>query len=205
MPNWCENYAVFEHKNEAILQQLVDAYNSGETMGTLHPCPEDLHNTVAGSLGAGTPEQAALEEKESANLERYGAKNWYDWCTTNWGTKWDFGRDVDNNGHKAKIRKRKNGTKYVELRFDTAWGPPVEFYAHIHDTLGFSVRAYYFEPGMGFIGTSRNGDQNSFDIKSYDDDWLEDNVSTKLCRVFNLYEIAAQMREDNEETECTET
>lgn len=197
MPNWCNNVAIFEHENESILRELVAAYNDGATMQTLYPCPAELKDTMSGFLGAGTPEQAALEAKEQENMTRYGAKNWYDWCVENWGTKWDFGRDVEYNGNKAKIKKRKNGTKYVELSFDTAWGPPLGFYAHAHDTLGFEVRAYFFEPGMGFVGATHNGDENVINIREFDEEWLADNVPEKLCRMFNLYEIAAEMRADS--------
>lgn len=197
MPNWCSNVAIFEHENEAILQQLVDAYNSGETMQTMWPCPHELRETVAGSMGRGTPEQAALEVKERENVARYGAKNWYDWCVDNWGTKWDFGRDVEYNGREAKIQKRKNGKKYVKLGFDTAWSPPSGFYAHMHDVLGFKVEAYFFEPGCAFIGSSSDGLEDVITLRSLKEDWLKAHVPAKLCKMFNLYEMAAEACEED--------
>lgn len=195
MPNWCMNIATFENDNEAMLQRLVDAFNSGSTMTDFWPCPQELRDTVSGSLGAGTPEQAELEKKQQSNLEKYGTKDWYDWCVDNWGVKWDFGRDQSSGEPKAKI-KTKNGKKCVELSFSTAWAPPLGFYGYLHDNFGFHVRAYYFEPGMGFIGTTRDGDENTINIREMTQDWLEDNVPEKLCRIFNLYEYAAQCEED---------
>lgn len=198
MPNWCSNSVTFEHSNRAELQRLVEAYNDGETMQQLFPCPCDLRDTVAGSLGQGTPEQAALEKKQIENLQQYGAKNWYDWCVDNWGTKWDFGRDVDHGGQKAEIKTKPDGTAYVELGFDTAWAPPLGFYAHL-TAQGFRVKAYYFEGGMGFCGVWHDGVDDAIDIREFTQEWLADHVPAKICEVFNLYEQAAEM----EATEST--
>lgn len=194
MPNWCSNSVTFEHSNRAELQRLVDAYNDGETMQRLLPCPCELRETIAGSRGRGTPEQAALEKQQAENLTKYGAKDWFDWCVDHWGTKWDFGRDVDHDGKKAEIQIKPNGTFYVELGFDTAWSPPLGFYAHLYDQ-GFSVKGYYFEGGMGFCGIWHNGHDDAIDIREFTQEWLADHVPAKICEVFNLYEEAAQMEE----------
>ena len=49
------------------------------------------------------------------NIREYGAPTWYDWCVTNWGTKWNaYGYD-------------ENGTDYHDgdsLCFQTAWSAP---------------------------------------------------------------------------------
>lgn len=192
------NIATFEHDDETLLQRLADAFNAGRTMNEFYPCPQELRDTVAGSLGAGTPEQAELEQKHAANLQKYGATDWYDWCCENWGVKWDFGREQYDDAPQAKITN-KNGKKCVEISFNTAWAPPIKFYEHMHDTFGFRIKAYYFEAGMGFIGTSRDGDENTINIREMTQDWLADNVPEKLCRMFNLYEYAAQCEEDEKE------
>lgn len=197
MPNWCSNYATFEHEDEEMLQQLVDAYNRGGTMQELWPCPQELRDTTAGSVGNGE-EQKALEKKQQENRDKYGDAHWYDWCVNHWGTKWDFGYDHHAGRTKAKI-KEKDGRKFVKLGFDTAWSPPLGFYEYLHEHYGFRVKAYYFEPGMGFAGTSKNGSENTIDIREFTEEWLEDNMPEKLCRIFNMYELAAQMAEDEEE------
>ena len=51
--------------------------------------PEEL-NITSGFLGNGA-EQAELEAKSKANKEKYGYANWYDWCVSNWSTKWNAG------------------------------------------------------------------------------------------------------------------
>lgn len=64
--------------------------------------------------------ESALSDEEAARLDevksRFGYDNWYDWCVSNWGTKWNACHseywDVDESS---------NMTMY---RFDTAWSPP---------------------------------------------------------------------------------
>lgn len=198
MPNWCSNSVTFKHTDKAELQRLVDAYNAGETMQQLFPCPCDLRETVAGFRGRGTPEQAALEQQQADNLAKYGAKDWYDWCVDNWGTKWDFGRDVDHNGPKAEIKTNNTGEHYVELGFDTAWTPPRGFYAHLVDA-GFDIKAYYLEEGCGFCGVWQDNIDDAFDIREFTQEWLADHVPANICAVFNMYEQAAE-REETERT-----
>ena len=73
--------------------------------------------------GLNTPEKLAkyLTEKHSgyieearialSNIEKYGCKDWYEWSTQNWGTKWNaYGcNEVDD----------------VTITFDTAWSSPL--------------------------------------------------------------------------------
>lgn len=159
-------------------------------MNGLFPCPCDLRETRAGSFGQDTPEQAALEQKQADNLEKYGAKDWYDWCVDNWGTKWDVGRA--HGLPPAEIKTNETGSDYVELGFDTAWAPPLGFYAHL-TAQGFNVKAYYFEGGMGFCGVWHDNLDDAIDIREFTQEWLADHVPAKICEVFNLYEEAAEM------------
>lgn len=190
MPNWCSNSVTVTHPDQKELQRLVDAYNAGETMQELFPCPCDLRDTRAGSFGQGTPEQTALEQKQADNIAKYGAKDWYDWCVDNWGTKWDFGRE--DGQPSAEIKTNKAGEAYVELGFDTAWAPPLGFYAHL-TAQGFRVKAYYFEGGVGFCGVWHDNVDDAIDIREFTQEWLADHVPAKICEVFNLYEQAAEM------------
>lgn len=68
--------------------------------------------------------------------------DWYQWSLDNWGTKWDVQKPTFDFTKSSKV---------IELSFETAWGPPTAFYQHLV-TLGFKVRAYYREEGMGFHG-----------------------------------------------------
>ena len=60
-------------------------------------------------------EQVALGEKYISNIRKYDHPQWYDWCCSNWGTKWNasdtYIEDVDGNGN-------------VTVTFSTAWNAP---------------------------------------------------------------------------------
>ena len=69
----------------------------------------------------------------------------YEWCLSNWGTKWgfyDFSElDVSKSGTSAKVS------------FSTAWSPAFPLFQKMSEmfpSLTFTVR--YFERGMGFQG-----------------------------------------------------
>jgi len=113
MPNWCSNSVTVSHPDPAQIQRFNDAFNKGELFQEFVPCPQEL-------------------------LDGDG---WYDWCVTNWGTKWDiqpYGVELNEND--------------LRCSFDTAWAPPLAFY-HNLAAQGFEVSAMYYEPGMNFCGS----------------------------------------------------
>lgn len=184
MPNWCSNKVTFKHTDPEKIKDIVRAWNSGALMATFFPCPKDLSDTVAGCLGVG-PEQQALEAKELFNQQTYGYKNWYDWRIAEWGTKWDVGRDKGR-----KSLSIKNNARKVTLRFDSAWSPPIEFYEKMYERLEYEVEAYFFEGGVGFCGSWRNGVGANFsleNVKSVDD--LRATVPAPIISEFEIHEM----------------
>lgn len=100
--------------------------------------------------------------------------DWYDWRLSNWGVKWDFGCDQ---GQRAEIHDDS-----VAVSFDSAWGPPIEFYKTM-ESLGFVVEAMYFEPGMRFCGTYRNKVDHYVQFEDLDD--IPDEVISEFgCESF---------------------
>lgn len=197
MPNWCSNSITIKHQNEALLQRFVDAYNAGAVMQDFCPCPQDLIDTVAGSPHD-EGERERNEQKKQRNLQQYGHETWFDWKVENWGSKWDFGRRVDE----APIKlRRKNGKAYVEIAFDTAWSPPIAFYEHVRGAFGFDITAHYFEPGVGYCGTYKNGQDKFVDIGDFSPDWLKKHVPAKLLKAFNMIEQAKEMQAIEQEWE----
>jgi len=94
--------------------------------------------------------------------------NWYDWRVNNWGTKWDIEpSDVVVEGNTLR------------LSFDSAWAPPTGVYDHLQ-SLGFTVYASYYEPGMDYAGFYEDGSDRSYDnITEYfrttdESDWSDD-------------------------------
>ena len=97
---------------------------------------------------------AQLIAKKSANLEegakaiknkkKYGCKTWYDWCTRNWGCKWDLS-DIT-----LEVSDESIGIQSL-----TAWCPPLVGITEISkrfNLLNFEVE--YREESEGFQGTA---------------------------------------------------
>ena len=161
MPNWCNNNAIVRHDNPDMIEKIIKGYSEGKLFEEFFPCPAELSAPVA--IGENYNDRVAAQE--AANKEKYGYTSWYDWCINNWGCKWDAGNENDEDLDCMDPNK-------VSLSFDTAWQPPVAFYAKLTE-LGFNITAFYLEEGMGFVGkyTSQDGDE-SFNFDGAED--LED-------------------------------
>lgn len=190
MPNWCNNTVEITHADPAMIERVRKGFNEGKLLNEFLPVPEDLQIT-AGFLGKDTPEQAELERKEQANLEKYGHKNWYDWCVANWGTKWDVGAD----GYEAED----NGKGGLTLTFDSAWSPPTDAYATLVEQFGFSIRAYYYEPGMAFAGIWEDGNDEFYEYGGLNSDGIREELPQELDEMFGISESAAEWEAEQEE------
>lgn len=191
MPNWCDNTVTFKHDDPEKIKRIVTAWNSGKFMSAFFPCPKDLEETTCGFLGDG-PEQRELEAKEVFNERTYGYKNWYDWQVAEWGTKWDVGREKGRRGVSVKTN-----AKSVKLSFSSAWSPPISFYEKMHGQLGYKIEAYFFEPGVGFCGSWRDGTLADFsleNIKTVDD--LRATIPAKIVKEFNIDSVVLEEIED---------
>lgn len=155
MPNWCNNLMTITHPDPAMMEKAAAAWNSDKFLSTMIPCPQELRDTMSGSMGASEDihRQYAKEMHEfqmELNKKYFGYRDWYDWCIANWGTKWDIGYDsaTDN---AATIE----GNSFT-VRFDSAWSPPIGAYEKL-EQMGYTIIAYYFESGCDFCGKYAHG------------------------------------------------
>ena len=119
MPNWCINELQIngtEEENNTILE-FIRSDEEEISFNKIKPMPTDL-----------------------------GEGEWYNWCVSNWGTKWEASETSSNGNY---------------VFFDTAWAPPIDaitalssLYPVVEMVLSF------YEPGMLFAGyaTFKNGD-----------------------------------------------
>jgi len=160
MPNWCLNKLTVSHTDKAALDRFVAAYNKGTLCQEFLPMPEGY--TENGK--------------------------WYDWCVSNWGTKWDVGADEgtekeERYGLKATVVPWSDkNTIEASCSFDSAWAPPVGLYDKLVE-LGYDVHASYFEPGMGFCGVYHNGCDNYIEYRSHDE------IPVGIANDFNIKEF----------------
>lgn len=95
---------------------FMDAFGREEFSFTNSDCPKMLKNALSYKdfeskelLFKSEEEVLAYGKRALDNYEKYGAKDWYDWCCDNWGTKWNACNTQINNLKKA------------DIYFDTAW------------------------------------------------------------------------------------
>jgi hypothetical protein len=191
MPNWCNNTVELSHKDPVMMERAVKSFNDGSFLNEFVPVPEDLNITAGRESDENA--QKALEEKEKANQEKYGYTNWYDFCVNEWGTKWDI-------EPYEPVTLQEDGR--LTMSFDSAWSPPCNAYEKLTE-LGFSVRAYYYECGMGFCGIWEDGNDDYYEIGGESADNVEDVLPSVLDEMFciseNIREWEEQEALDNEE------
>lgn len=194
MPNWCSNFVEVGHEDPQKITALAEAFNRGEFCDHVLPVPEDLKIT-AGFLG--DPEaQKELERKTAENVEKYGAGNWYNFCTSQWGTKWDVG----GNGEEADVHPDGN---LMTASFESAWAPPIGVYEALVEQ-GYTVRAYYYESGMCFAGVYDNGSDDCYSDWG-DSEGAKEMLPQDLDEFFCISESQAEWEAENaEEEELTE-
>lgn len=114
----------------------------------------------------------------------------YDWALSNWGTKWDadvtYVSDADLTG--------------VEIHFDTAWSPPIEFYQHL-ESIGFEVTGRYFEPGCAFIGEYSGGADSCYKLDTTNKNVCE-GIPDDLVAIFDPEDWFEPISDDSEDAEA---
>jgi hypothetical protein len=121
----------------------------------------------------------------------------YAWSCENWGCKWDVNmmdweREDDNT---------------IVMHFDSPWSPPTALYEFL-ESEGWSVRAMYHEPGMGFAGKFEDGYDDYYDFDYTDRESIE-NLPEDILDFTNVMEDlenweAEQFEENLSELERTE-
>jgi hypothetical protein len=101
MPNHITNKITFRG-NQTNINTILTLIRGNEQyidFERILPMPSNIYQ---GNLG-------------SAERERYGSNNWYDWSIAHWGTKWNA-YSSDFNGNENTIF------------FDTAWSAPIPIF-----------------------------------------------------------------------------
>jgi len=190
MPNWCNNTVQINHEDPAKMYALVEAINEGKFCNFAIPVPEDLGIT-AGKLGD-PDDQKKLEAQEVINEEKYGYKNWYDFCVNEWGTKWDvdpYDKVEYDDQHD------KNG---ITFGFDSAWAPPCGVYEALMEQ-GYTLRAFYYECGMAFAGIYDENGDDYYEVGGMTSEQVETELPRDLDEIMGISESIAEYEEESEE------
>ena len=187
MPNWCNNTLTLTHEDPAMILRAKEALDRGEFLNEFIPVPQDLKDTVSGSMGEDHRE--AHEAQQKANREKHGYSNWYDFCVGEWGTKWDVGGDGQTDIHPDG--------KMLHTTFDSAWSPPVNAYVKLEE-LGFGVNAMYYEGGMAYAGAYGEGGDEEINLEGMSADDVE-NHYPEIDEAFGISESMREYEAENQE------
>jgi hypothetical protein len=141
MPNWCQNDVTLSHTDPEMIKRAFTALENGTFLEEFIPVPEALKNLASTTHGNENAEAHNKLREELVN--KYGYASWYDYCVNEWGTKWDV-------GEAGSAELSEDGLSLTTY-FESAWAPPVSAYEKLAD-LGFDIKAYYCEEGVGFVG-----------------------------------------------------
>lgn len=205
MPNWCNNTLTISHKDLSMMKRVVKGYNQNRLLDEFIPIPLELKE--ASMSMEKLMKQRNWEYKkeldkvvEELNKKYFGYKDWYDFCVSQWGTKWDIGR---GDGYRTMLIKDiKN--KSITVGFDSAWSPPIGAYEKLIE-MGFSIRAMYYEGGCAFCGIWEDGEEEFYEIEG-NSEWVKLNIPKELDDEFCISEGMADWEyqcaeEENAETE----
>jgi len=191
MPNWCNNTVRIYHQDPAMIERVRSAFNGEGLLQEFIPVPQALRDTVAGFPAE--DQRAAHEAQMAKNIEKYGYKDWYDFCVNEWGTKWEIGAD----GNPAQDIPGDEFTgPGLMLGFDSAWAPPVAAYEKLMNQ-GFYISAMYYEPGMCFAGIWENGNDDYYDYSGMNSDEVAEELPAELDEAFGISESMAEWEEEN--------
>lgn len=95
--------------------------------------------------------------------------------TEAWGTKWDLNRED------ITIEYADDST--IDLSFDTAWCPPINFYEKFREKFGGEIQATFFEPGVDIIGEYNNGEVSDYSLSDELPESLEDAYAEALADI----------------------
>lgn len=198
MPNWCMNHLYISGPEEDISKfkakangpeqtyhnyrtekgtwpihddiRLKAMYETPPEVGdsqifsfhALHPVPEAVRRLPYGG-------KQCAEIAELLGVESQGGG--YNWEVSNWGCKWGASESSLDSDEPS----------FLQYRFDTAWGPPIEFLNKVAEdwtTLSFEIA--FEEPGMNFAGKA---------------EWYDG-----ICQIHDTWEMEDD--EDDEEDSC---
>jgi hypothetical protein len=150
MPNWCNNHLRLESGKsiQEFLEPYIESVDSviHFDFNKVIPIPKDLSiDAQHGEL----PDD--LQKKYDSNMEKYGYKNWYDFCVDKWGTKWSAEGEFTQDE--------------TMMWFETAWTPPFGVIDELAKKLPDDEMLIldYMEEGENYCGKYVAGNQGGTD------------------------------------------
>jgi Ferredoxin-like domain in Api92-like protein len=145
MPNWCECDLTIKGPKDELLKFRDFAKTNKSVLD---------HNRFVPY-----PDKFKRKDEEPVNGKDGFNSGGYEWCLTNWGTKWGICT--------PELTERKKSLLYG---FECAWSPPVPLIRKMGEMFpALSFKLKYFEAGMAFQGVfeMREGHCSIDECKTY--------------------------------------
>ena len=113
----------------------------------------------------------------------------YDFSVNNWGTKWDVGGEEGGYAESTQTS--------AQMSFQSAWSPPINLYP-VLESLGYTVRAMYYEPGCAFAGVYEDGEDACYGLEGTSAE-VKESIPQELDEAFGITESMAEFEEENDE------
>jgi hypothetical protein len=88
----------------------------------------------------------------------------------------------------------------VDASFESAWSPPCGVYEALIEE-GYDVVAYYYEPGMGYLGKWDNGCDETYEISGETSKTIRAVIGAELDDMFGISDQMAEYEAENDESE----
>jgi len=187
MPNWASNIVIISHKDSSKIASLAQAMSQDCFLDYVIPIPQSLKDTMEVDLKG-----VALEELTARNIKECGYGDWYNFCATRWGTKWEVETadtlSISDDGH------------LVEAQFESAWTPPMGVYQELVN-MGYDVVGYFHQPGEGYVGKWDNGREDCHYYSNENSQTIRGVIGDELEGMFCVGELLQEYEEDEEDEE----
>lgn len=189
MPNWCSNSVTIRHDDYKMISRAKKAFREGRLLDEFVPVPTDLKDQETTTNYGDADKQAVADALRAQCLKKHGYQSWYDFCVNEWGTKWDVG---DEHGVLAESDHE------LTMDFESAWSPPIGAYDKMLD-LGFDIVAFYYEPGVAFVGKYDNGDDDCYEYSGENSKTVRDVIGDELDDMFGISESMAEYEQEEKD------
>ena len=192
MPNWTSNTIRIEGA-EADLRAFLEAVKWQDEIfdfNRIIPMPELLKHTGSGyqtingkevnewyvignetALLTSDKSVRLFTPDEESTLLEIGHRSWYTWCTENWGTKW--------NARRPELAEDCAKDGYIEIRFDTAWAPPMPVLEKMFEMF----------PKLSFVCSWENEGESERHSIEHDAVTTDTNAQTNGATMMNLTKL----------------
>ena len=166
MPNWCDNSVSITGTEESLRQLEQDIREAKGLCEAVLPTPPELLAISGGTIhldAQGNPDavwnqpnhtsfrkHTLTDEEIEILMEKYGARDWYDWNVKFRGSKWAV--DLDEIHSDVEVDEH-NGVFSMYLSYQSAWAPNLEVSMAILEREGIThINHDYIERGCNFCG-----------------------------------------------------